>query len=71
MLTFKELKRYKDGTADYSFSYDKEFEDFYKEKTGKSKLDDKEIGKFILKYLTELAGEQPEKSKRTRKKKAN
>lgn len=75
MITFREIKKYKDGSASYQYDYDEEFERFYKEKTGNTKLDNKEVSEFIIKYLTELAGEEPVKEvkkksvKRTPKKK--
>jgi hypothetical protein len=70
MIKFTEIKKFRDGSAQYSYNYDDEFIKFYKAKTGKAKLENKEVSEFIIKYLTELAGVEAEKPKRTRKKKA-
>ena len=57
MINLAEKKKYKDGSADYVFTYDEDFIKYYKKETGRTKIDDKEIGDFITKMITELVDE--------------
>lgn len=53
MLQLKQIKENKDGSADFTYYYDKQFEDYYKKQTRRKTLDEKKIGEFIVKMLTE------------------
>ena len=51
--TFKiaDAKKNKDGTATYTFEYDEDFVLYYKIQTGRKRVTEKGINKFILKLL--------------------
>lgn len=53
MLKLEVIKENKDGTADVVFDYDDTFISYYKKETGRETIDDKEVGQFIVKMLSE------------------
>jgi len=58
MLNLKQTKEYSDGTADYQFEFDKKFEEYYFEQTGRKTIDLGEVKEFIVKMLEESLGEE-------------
>jgi hypothetical protein len=70
MLSLKQVgKERKDGSAEYTWEADEEFFTFYKKETGRTKILDKEVGEFILKYITDIVGEEPTPKTNNKKKK--
>jgi hypothetical protein len=51
MLKLTEIRKFKDGSANYVWDADKQFFDFYKKQTGKTEIVEKEVSQFIIEQL--------------------
>lgn len=63
MLSIIPKKTNNDGTIECAYKYDQEFINFYKKETGAQVVRKSNVGKFIVKMLTELVDTTPNKSK--------
>ena len=63
MIRLELVKENNDGSADYIFDYDAEFESFYKKQTGAKVVRKQNVGKFILRLLEEATHTTPNKKK--------
>ena len=52
MLNLKVISENSDGTANVVFDFDKHFEEYYLKESGKTEVNDAEIGEFIKKMIT-------------------
>jgi len=56
MITLKQIKEFKDGTANYNWNADAEFIKYYVDCT-KQPVTDELVGEFITKMIYEACGE--------------
>lgn len=63
MINLIKVKENSDGTAEYSFDYDDAFIAYYKKETGAKIVRKSNVGKFILKLITQIdSNSTPKKS---------
>jgi len=69
MLKLTEVKKFKDGTANYVWDASPEFLEYYKKQTGKTEIIEREVSQFITNQLVELCDENGTPKKKIGKEK--